>query len=58
VALILKLLGGLLMTAGALAALVLPGADANASFEWWGWLYIVGLIAVGWLLFFAGTRSR
>ena len=54
--LLLKVAGALLMAGGAFAALALPGSDANASFEWWGWVYIVGAVAVGWLLFLAGSR--
>jgi hypothetical protein len=53
---LLKLIGVLLMAAGAFAAIALPGADANAAFEWWGWLYIVGAVALGWLMFMAGSR--
>ena len=54
--LLLKVAGAVLMAAGGFAAIALPGADANASFQWWGWVYIVGAVALGWLLFMAGGR--
>ncbi len=49
-------IGILFLLAAAWAALALPGADANAEFQWWGWLFIVGVAVIGWLLLVAGSR--
>ncbi|MFP5363056.1 MAG: hypothetical protein ACLGI5_10035 [Thermoleophilia bacterium] len=53
---LLKGVGILVLLAAAFAAIALPGADANAEFQWWGWLLIVGVAAIGWLLLVAGSR--
>lgn len=56
--LVLQLVGLVLVSIAAIAAVVLPGADANARFTPEGWAWIVGVGVAGCLASIAGAQLR
>ena len=58
VGLLLQVAGLVLVSVAAVAAVVLPGADANAEFTPEGWAWIIGVGVVGCLALIAGAQVR